>query len=222
VTLTETSRTETQPSTSRRWPWIGAVAAAITLLIGGVVLLARDDTPDSVVSQDGTEAAHGFIAAFNDRDLTAMEAVSTDGLTIDSALTVSALSVEEFEPLLAWLEAFDWRWEDATCEIGSVGAEVYCEMFERNRLTDLTGAERPARVEFTMRNGAVETVDVNADLSDYSETAFNPFRAWVRNNHPDDAALMWTMNVPVLTTESAVLFDKYLTEYADNYPSASD
>lgn len=216
MTLTEAQQTEAPPARGRNWLWIGAAAVAATLVIGGAVVLWSDDTPNEVASLDELGVAEYAIEAFNDRDLAALEAVSTDELAFNSSVTVGDLPTEEFASLFAWLDAYDWRWENATCQVTSVEADVHCQLSEQNRLTDLTGAERPARVEFTMRDGRVESIDVYADAEGYLRDAFFPFRAWVRNNHPDDAALMWSTNGPILSDESADLLDKYLTEYADN------
>jgi hypothetical protein len=108
------------------------------------------------------------------------------------------------------------------CQTRTLGADIRCELFERNRLTDLTEVERPATVSFTMTDGKVESVDVDADFSDYHRFAFRPFRNWVRVNHPDDFTRMWNGNVPVLSTESAALFDQRLTEYTDHLLSTTD
>ncbi len=229
VTLTEPNQTEARPAAGRRWAWIGAAAAAAFVVVGGLVLLTRDDTsPSTAPSTDvaGLAAdvgvAERFIVAFNDRDLAAMEEVSAAGLTMKSAVTVDVLDVEGWPSLLAWYEAFDWRWDGAICAISSPGVDVQCEVLERNRLTDLTGARRPATVTFAVTDGEVETVAVAADLSDYSPNAFAPFRSWVRLNHPDDVSRMWTGDSPVLTAESAALFDRHLTEYADDLRSTTD
>jgi hypothetical protein len=77
-------------------------------------------------------------------------------------------------------------------------------------------------VSFAMTDGKIESVDVDADLSDYSQDAFTPFRNWVRVNHPDDFTRMWNGNVPVLSTESAARFDQHLTEYTDHLLSTTD
>ena len=216
---TESSQTETRPS--RSWAWVGAAAAAAMVMVGGVALLARDGagprseaSTDAAVASAEIDVAERFIAAVNDRDLAAVEAVSTDGLTIDSDSTIGDLRAGELPSLMAWYDAFDWRWEDASCQATSPGADIRCELFERNRLTDLTGAERPATASFTMTDGKVESVNVDADGSDYARVAFFPFKNWVRVNHPDDLTRMWTGDYPVLSSESVALFDQHLTEYA--------
>lgn len=169
-------------------------------------------------------AVEQFVAAVNDRDLSAIEALSNDGLTVSvDGVTGGALRVDELPSLIAWYDAFDWRWEDVTCEASSVGAEVECELFERNRLTDLTAAERPATASFAMTDGQIESVTVVADLSDYSLIAFDPFARWVQSNHADDVNRMWTLGSrPILTAESAALFDQHLTQYVDEVRSQAD
>jgi len=216
---TESSKPETRPG--RSWAWVGAAAAAAMVVVGAVALLTRDDTQPDTEAATGAagasaeiDVAEQFIAAFNDRDPAAVEAVSTDGLTVDIPLVVAGLQVGELPSLMAWYDAFDWRWEDPTCQTTSLGADVRCELFERNRLTDLTGAERPATASFTMTDGEVESVKVDADSSDYFPNAFTPFRYWMRVNHPDDVTRMWASGRPVLSAESVALFDRHLGEYA--------
>jgi hypothetical protein len=231
MTVTEVSNTESRRTATRpghRRGWFRAAAAPAIVIVGSVAMLACDDdssdkeaSTGTTLSATDTGVAEQFIKALNDRDPAAITAMSTDGLTINSAVTGQRFPAEELPSLIAWYDAFDWRWEDATCETTSVQANAECELFERNRLTDLTGAERPATVSFTMTDGGVESVIVNADLSDY-RNEFYQFSYWVRANHPDDATRMWTGNYPILSSESAALLDQHLTEYADQLPPTTD
>lgn len=223
VRTRESSRNAGGPGRRRAWfrAWAPAVA-----IVGSVALLACDDAGSGTDASTGTiisaaETGERFIRALNDRDLAAMEAMSTDELTIYSLVTSGELPAEELPSLMAWYDAFDWRWEDATCETTSLQADIRCELFERNRLTDLTGAERPATVWFTMTDGKVESVTVNANLLDYRDT-FSQFNNWVRANSPDDASRMWTGETPVLSAESAALFDQHLTDYTDHVTAGTD
>jgi len=227
VNTTQSSRTEAERE--RRWTWLRATAAPAMAIVGSVALLACDDdgsdkeaSTSTTLSAAETDIAKQFIAAVNDRDMDAVEAVSTDALTIDILATVVGLQAEDLPSLMAWYDAFDWRWEAPICQTRTLGADIRCEVSERNRLTDLAEVERPATVSFTMTDGKVESVDVDADFSDYHRFAFRPFRNWVRVNHPDDFTLMWTGNVPVLSAESVALFDQHLTEYAAQPPSTTD
>lgn len=212
VTLTESSPAITRPSRLRAAAV--AVAAAAIVIAGGAILLTQDDEPpSSAVAADMQNTAELFVGAVNERDVAAIEAMATDGLTIDiDGVTDGALPADDLPSLMAWYDAFEWRWEDPSCEPTSPG--VQCVLFERNRLTDLSGAERPATVTLAMVGGQIDSVRVRAVLADYRVTAFRPFLDWVRLNHPDDEARMWVDGgVPVLTTESVALFDQYLGEY---------
>lgn len=226
--LSTTASSRTEPGRGRRWTRFRAAAPAMAI-VGSVALLACDGGSSGMDASTGTTLvaaetgeAEQFIRSFNERDLVAMEAVSTDGFTFNSEVTGGVLQPGELPSLMAWYDAFDWRWEDATCETPSPGDGIRCELLERNHLTDLTGAKRPATVSFTMTAGKVESVNVDADLSDYSPNAFAPFRNWVRVNHPDDLTRMWAGYRPALSAESATLFEQHLSEYAAHLPTTTE
>jgi len=218
MTITESPQTESPTPPRRRWAMAGAAATVTALVIGLVALLARDDEPPGPAAAPPTDldVAQQFMAAFNDRDLETMQA------TMGSDADFDGLPVAELPALVAYLEAWDWRWEEATCETSSVGPAVRCEFFDRNRLTDLTGAERPGSAEFTMVDGKIDHVEPGSDLSDYSPNAFEPFRSWVSSNHPEDARKIWDSGGRVVTEETAALLEQVLTEYENQYESEAD
>jgi hypothetical protein len=186
-----------------------------------VALWDRNLTDYTALVSAKVDVAEEFIDALNRRDLAAVEAVSADGFTMNSEVGVG-LEVGELPSLMAWYDAFDWRWEDPSCVSSTLGADVRCELFERNRLTVASGAARPATVSFSMSDGLVESVDVDADLSDYALNAFVPFKKWVWVNHPDDVGRMWNGSFPVLNAESVALFDRNLTDYTGEVVSRTE
>lgn len=167
-------------------------------------------------ASDDLEAVERFIEAFNDRDLAAMELVSTEDLVLEY------FEFDELPLAMEWYEVVDWRWEDASCEVAEVGVRTWCQLSVRSRLTDLTHFETGAHVLFLMNNGAIETVDETPDLVRLTVGGDSPFGDWVVANHPGDFERIWNIGTgrgdrgPILDEQSIALFDAHLTEYIDD------
>jgi hypothetical protein len=97
------------------------------------------------------------------------------------------------ESSLGWYEAFDWRWEDASCEPD--GDIVRCTMSTRNKLTELTGREIPTTARFVVDGSSIASLDVSEDFhrSGYASMVFDPFQTWVATAYPTSHDPMWGM-----------------------------
>lgn len=219
VTITESPQTTAQSPRGRRWAIMGAAAAVAALVIGLVVVVARDNEPPAPADPQPAptdqpsevDSAEQFYGALNDRDLATLQTLmGRDGV-------YDGIVVEDLPAHVAALEAWDWEWDEVACEPDTVEADVRCEIAVRNRLTDLTGTELAGFSLLTMTDGTIDRVNLDGlDFSDYSPNAFMPFQNWLRGNHPDDYQTIFEDNDPFRqTTESATLLDQHLTDYSN-------
>jgi hypothetical protein len=215
----DTGRAAAPPRPRRRWWEVAAAAAAVLAVLGGLGALAaslghNDGAPsrtaDAVAVADlgaVTATVEEFVAAFNERDIDAMEAMMAPGHPLTSFLPFD--SSDGLTPsLMEWFAAFDWRWEIDGCR--TVTDRVTCDVEQRNRLTDYTETQLPGVMSFTLVDGRIGAIVETVDWGMYSRQAFRPFALWVATVHPDDVGIIWAKPV---TAESAQRLDDRLAEY---------
>ena len=226
MTITESPQTEPQSPRERRWALMGAAAAVAALVIGLVAVIARDTEPTApaapppapTASPSEVDIAERFYGALNDRDVATLQALMGSGAVYDGA------PVEDLPAHTVALAAWDWEWDEVTCQTESVDADVRCEIAARNRLTELTGTELAGYSLLTMVDGKIDRVIVEVDFSDYSTNALVPFTTWLQDNHPEGYRTIFEGENDTFrqTTESAALLDQHLTEYINQVRSDAD
>ena len=219
-----------------RWGLVVGVAAAVALVVSLAVTTtvgegepAPADEPDDTVSTlstlpapeptavDRAKAAtiDAFLEAIarHDVDAARQQTVASPELVIAPGAAKSGQPIASLADQFTWMEAFDWRWDDAECE-PFTGGRVACEIRIRNRLTDFSGVDYLALAVFGFVDDRIATVThFTRSSRSYSSAAFQPYAQWMEEHHPDDVSRLWSDQGPHLNAETAAIMDARLTEY---------
>lgn len=222
---------ETPPRGRARWPLL--VTACAVLVVASIVAMSAggpDAVDDAAPSPPATlripellpplsveiELAERFITAVNARDLASIARAGADELTLDGG-NFDDTRLDDLSLLLDWHDALGWRWDDVRCEAWDHWYPVTCDVVERNRLTEFSGGERPARIFFMIDDDEITWVGVASETANYRMSAFLPFVRWTREHHPADVEHLWIATglsyEQVVSVESIELLDRFVTEY---------
>jgi len=232
VTLTDTEPTPAPTDGHHRWPIVTVAASAVVVLgIGALILSARDDSEpagaadtvaDTTVAPEAArapeETARGFLDAYvaNDADR------ALTYLT-DDAIVAGWQSPEGLRRAVAWNEAAGYKQtiEDCTRLDGATAPEVTLKC---NYELDALGSETiglgpfPGSWDLTVRDGKiVASTDDESPEGLYVE-AWKPFGNWIRNEHRDDVAVMYTdagenLHTQATTDQALQLWEQRTGEY---------
>lgn len=194
-----------------------AAVVAIAVVVAGFMLLGgpgeQEQTELAAPVDTPVDLAYRVVEARN-----AFNAVALADLLGSAEYKFNGTPMD-ITGYVRWLEAYDWRLIDPTCE-QSNEFQVVCRHTISNRLTRHVGLE--GDVDGTLRlrfeSGALTRVsdEVLWSTTAYSRLAFSPFFDWVNENHNEAVETMWDTSPgisPRLTDESIRLFDEMLTEY---------
>jgi hypothetical protein len=221
----ERIQVEQQPERPRRGVLVG-IAAVIAIVIGALVVFQLTDqapvaddgpSPDSAAALD---TARGFLEAF----------ASFASETAASYLTADVLEAE-FDGLeglrleTGFWEATGFKLLVGTCETGEVspdGIEVRCPYDYHGIRSDEIGlGPYPGSSwSFTIKDGKIVTAsnEIRFIENGFSAQMWEPFAAWVSQNHPDDAAIMYTDSTRTMqriSEESDRLWEQRSRDYVD-------
>ena len=201
VTLTDTEPTPTRPEHRHRWPIIAIAAAVVAILVGGLVLVTRDDDPNEQIpaattvvpdasAAEAEEIARGFVDAY----------VAGDA---DRALNYLAEDfIARYEPWgspqgfrldLAWQEPARYEWNVHDCQ--QIGTIVRCSL-DFHALGSDAIALGPYDIswDLTVRDGKIVSPSPDGAWDwtpQYEAELWGPFADWIRTEHPDDVLVMY-------------------------------
>jgi hypothetical protein len=212
----------------RRGAVAGLVAAAAAVAVAVAVGTGRGDTegtePVSVPDVDQVAVAESFLEATYAFDLDAAEALlSSDVMIGGDAAAVGAVNVKDWLAGLAWAEATGHSLADYSCATtttSAAGTEVHCTYalnafgseelgrgpFEGNLLDVTIVADEITQIE---DNWSYMTNGFNAQM-------WQPFKIWMREEHPRDAAAMYadaSFTQPRTDARSLRLWEQRLAEW---------
>lgn len=211
----------TSPTSSRRRLMVGIAAAAAILFVG--VILFRTNRAPVADTRAPVETARAFVEAYR------------GSFDVDEAFTYLAADPEPagFDPvdeerlLARFLEATGSKLFDLHCEELSASAEgtlVSCTYMSHDFFSDEMGLGpyRPDGFELTIVDGKIvsiaEAVGEVIDFSDpegFSKQIWEPFAAWIGDNHLDDVTVMYDP-YPTgwrISEESIPIWEQHLREY---------
>jgi hypothetical protein len=241
MTLVDTESTQTQPNGRHRWSIVAAAAAVVAILIGALVLAARDEggpqvpantgAPDAVEPQVTTnttvvldaataaeEVVRGFIDAYVASD-------AEQALTYLAADFIASEwgSPDDFSRSLAWNQAAGYKETFNGCEqhgTRAVGADVTVRC-----AYDLHGFGSEALGlgpyvgnywELTVRDGKIVASYHVDGSNDFSDQVWGPFARWIKTEHADDVLVMYrdlSQTSSRNTDESLRLWEQRIGEY---------
>jgi hypothetical protein len=179
---------------------IGLVTVAIVFVVLGILLNSQEEV--AVASPQEVAAAYLEAAAAHDLD------AATELLAPD-------VVVEEMEE---WEHdrAYGWVVHNQGCEETSTGpdgttvrcsVEVVADVAQALGLEPGTGTYR-----IIVDDGQVRSVRLNFEDFGGLEEAWDVFRVWVEENHPDDVATMYDPATE-FSAQSIALWEQYVDEY---------
>jgi len=216
---------------ARRWPVVVGAVAAVAVVVIGVLILwpTRDQAP--VAGQPTTPietaepttpigTAEAFLQAYYGR-FDVDQAFTYLGAD-PGAVGLDTAGAANYHLLARFFEATGSKLIDLQCEEGGAspgGAVVVCTWFTHDFFSGELGFGPfgPHVNELTLVAGKVVSIVDRSDegMSDFSNQIWQPFAAWVGENHPDDQAVMYDP-YPTgwrITEESIPVWEQRLREY---------
>ena len=207
---------------------IGAFAVAAAIGVAAIVLFVatrgdpnapRSNVPANPSAATPVEIARDFFDAFG-----SFHADRAIGLLSDTAFPgVVALDTErEFRLLLSVLEAQDYRQQLHSCrELGEFGSDtrVYCAFaYHAIRSSELgLGPYGDSSFDIYIRDGRITRVTLDWSIEQFSPEVWEPFAAWMSENHPEDMRVMYRADQTdwKLSEASARLWERRTREYVE-------
>jgi len=205
----------------RRWAAGGLVAAAAVI---AVVVVGRGDVDrmedPPADGSDPVAIASSFILSSYAHELDRAEGMlSTDVEMVDPP------TLDQWRDVNAWYEAAGFSVTDLSCReesTSSAGTEVHCSFALRGM-----GSEHLGRgpygdntFDLTVLDGEITSVKEYWPFMEngFSTEMWEPFAAWIRQTHPDDADVMYTdsrMTEPRPGPASLGLWELRVRQYAE-------
>lgn len=198
-----------EPRSPRTGLLVGVAAAAI-VVIGALVLVQTDNTDDVATDPEASVSlATEFMEARIAMDVERMLTYFADDASIGGG---PATSIEELPREIAWQRAVGLRFTFNECVAEpSNPSTVRCTVDYETDLGDDTGV---FTYMVTAENDQIDRAFLSS-LGNFWSNAWNPFRLWVRDNHPDDFSAMFGENQGwgPLTEESVNLWESHSARY---------
>jgi hypothetical protein len=215
----KSQRSDTEPTSSRHSFIVGAVAAVAVVVIGAFILLqTRNESPVADQPATPVETARAFVEAYR------------GSFDVDEAFTYLADDPENLgfgplaeERLLArFLEATGSKLVNLQCEErgdSPDGSVVRCTYQTHEFFSDDLGLGPygPSWGDYTIVDGMIVSADQGFDEgSNFSNQIWEPFAAWIGENHPDDRALIYGPDGGWnITEESIPVWEQRLRAYVE-------
>jgi hypothetical protein len=208
---------------------IGALAVAAVIGMAAVALFlgtrgGQDRTTTPAVESPITaeEVATGFLEAYGGLDADRAITYLADEVSI-SELTGGEGTLQEFRPFVSWLEAGGYVQVLDPCEeqgSSSAGTRVRCTFdFHFLRSDEIgLGPYTGSSFDLVVRDDEIVRVSLYWELGEFSPQMWEPFAAWVSENYPEDAAVMYedeSYSLERRTEESIRLWERHTREYVE-------
>jgi hypothetical protein len=203
------------------------VAAAALIVIGAIVLAARDDATESQGSAapsttaapaTAEEIARGFLDAYGAFDTDRAMTYLTDDFFSEWR------TPEELRLEISHLEAIGYQQMINNCEQQGTsvsGITLRCTFDLHAFRSDEIGLGpyTDNYWDLTVRDGKIVSAEWTwgYTTNGFSRELWEPFAVWVSTEYPDDAAMMYTDVTHTeqrLSDESIRLWDQHIREYA--------
>lgn len=220
-TRVEVEKTE-EPRQRRRGPMI-ALAAALTVMFAGVLTVLVDSVGGVADLSELTEVekAQVFVDSLNEYDSETALSFLADDAVVN---ILPAKSPDDLPAHALWTEAVGFTFDRRECPIIEQRAYdvlVVCELIVENAWSDVLEVDpiRSWAMRLGFNDGDIVYAAMSAPLERFSPEAWEPFGAWVVDNHPDDVSIMYDrssefgVEYPYLTEESIELWRQHTEEF---------
>jgi hypothetical protein len=196
------------------------IAAAAIVIIGALVLFRpMEDAPVATQPATPTEIVTAFLEAY-----AAYDADKAASYLISGAWPTFGGNLENLRLESRWNEAIGFKFLFETCtEEASVsaGTIVLCPYdFHALRSDELAlGPFTGSYFHMTVAEGKIiSATDILAYMKGFAGQVWEPFAAWVAENHPDDVLMLYTdpsQSSQRITEESIALWEQRTREYVE-------
>jgi len=197
----------------RKRGWLVAAAAAAIVLVGGLII-TRPWSQVPTAGESAVETANAYLDAYWSFDAdTALEYMAPE-------LVQAEDGAEAFRSKIRQYEAWHYRWSGHHCEVSSEddsGVTVICPFDYYALGSDQIGLEPFSGDAEVLR--IVDGVIVELTLDDHTYNEFStemwdPMKAWVLGEHPDDYDTLYGDD-SWLTDESIARWDQLVEGYVE-------
>lgn len=207
--MTDLKTDKTKVKGPGRWPRLALGLAIPVIAVVALVMLVNRD---SGVVASPESVATAFMDAFARHDENAArELVAPDG-TYD---------FDQNNPpgIFDWERAVGWEYINQGCEESSSGSDgtlVDCSVLQQNDwMRALVLEPEAGNFEILVADRQIQAVTFTESTDGGMSEAYGAFRAFIRENHPDDDATMFGPGDQFLRNpESIALFEQYTDEFA--------
>ena len=232
VTLTHSGPTaKPGPGHRRRWPIIAVAAAVMAVVVGGLALVARDETSDTHSPAAPSATASATTTTATSAEVAAQETAravidAENAYDADRMLTYFDAEPENLDELrlqMAWNQAVGSKKLNVHCapqgESAVVaGNVIFCTYDYHSLRSDEIGFGPYAGYsEFTiLRDGKIGPAEqgiTESASARFSSEMEETFHWWMSANHPADVAVMYTGSEPRISEESIPLWEQRTREY---------
>jgi hypothetical protein len=210
---------------------VGAIAVVAVIAIVAGMLIARSvggsSTQPAIPPSSSatpfdptvTTVANRFVQAFGDFDSNGVLRYLAD----DAVIQLDATSAEELPLLLSFWKVMGYEQIlDGACAVTAshaAGTVVRCPFdFHAIRSDEIgLGPYSGSYWDLTVHDGEIVIVAEHLEIETFSGEMWEPFAAWVSDNHPEDGAVMFNGDYTnfELTRGSIRLWEKRTKEYVD-------
>ncbi|HEU4319584.1 MAG TPA: hypothetical protein VFS66_05845 [Acidimicrobiia bacterium] len=201
----------------RRRGWIG-IAAALVVLLGGLVLFQMANQDDVASEPTPLEIATAYLAAYSQFDMEAVESMLADDAEV---LPWEAYEPRDWKSDLRFLEAAGFQILVGECTEATAtdGAFAFNCAYGAHGL----GSDQIGLGPFTghvfrlvIEDGLVTRSDMGFTFTEFSEQMWWPFQAWVNENHEDEFAVLYVdPGLSRQTDDAIVLWEQRVADYVE-------
>lgn len=206
-----------QKDNSSRNRWIAVAAALVAVLGVGLILITGDDEGAPLVASDSPEdIALSFLEAKESYDTAAALALVADEaiVAVGPATSKEGLAFE-----IAFQEATGLVATPVACE--GTASQLNCTAEYTTSITRALGSDADT-FTYDIAISEDQIVEIRLDLGNYSAENWEPFRAWISQNHSDDLGIMYDGTSDIaMSDESLALWRTRIDEYAEELSSGA-
>jgi hypothetical protein len=202
-----------------------AIAAAVAVLIGGVVLFQLTRDSEVAAEPPPLEVATAYVEAFG-----AFDAETVGSMLAPTANVLTWEGRNDWRRDISYLEAAGFQFTFHECRESppqlSGGVRVHCEYDAHGLGSDRIGLEPFGGSVFRViiDDGLVVESNMGFDFTSFHGVMWRPFREWVQATHPEDFPVMYVdPNLSRQTEESLALWEERVADYVEyiNNPTSS-
>lgn len=212
------TKTPTNRGQKRTWVF---VAAALAVLMGGVIFFQATQSTDVAAERTPVDIAEDYFDAFRSFDVERLESMQAEGATV----LPWEPSPRDWKTDLAFLEAAGFQFLGGECvEAPATPGWIRCP-YEAHGLGSYEIGLEPFgghTFQVKIEDGLITQANPGFNFNEFSGTMWFPFQDWIKENHSADFAVLYVDETLTRQTDDAIALwaqrvDDYV-EYVKSQP----